>query len=323
KFQNPIIVDGLLIFTESISQTGVAGGLGASTPSTGPTVCYNLETGQLVWSKVGSETPNNPVPPLSFAYIYDPEDPNQHGVWPPMLVASVLSPTFTTEFEFFDAYTGDALFNITNIPTSGVSMLGPAGEYLQVNLVNYGNATKPNWYLQEWNSSRLWDNLYSGPSTTPTYPPPITSATQTVLVNGINQETCDDFNVSVPWLNTATLNGAPIGSVTQLAGIYDDILLIYAGTYPANSAATEAFFFGTPSSTPYEYFGVGLNATGIAYTLPNTGGGTSTAGSVNLGSELWSNVVQPPANNITVLWGGIDPKNNVFMETWRETQQFV
>ncbi len=324
KFCNPIIVDGLLIFTESISQTGTTGALAGSTPAYGPTVCYNLESGQLVWSGAGSETPHNPVPALSFAYIYDPEDPNQHGVWPPMLVASAFSyVTFSTVWEVFDAYTGDALFNVTNIPSAGASMLGPSGEYLQVSLTNYGNTTNPNWYLQEWNSSRLWENLYSGPSTTPTYPPPITNATTTVLVNGINQVEADDFNISVPWLDTATLNGAPIGSVTQSAAIYNDILLIYAGTYPANSAATESFFFGTPSSTPYEYFGVGLNATGLAYVNPSIGGDTSAAGSVNLGSELWSNVVQPPPNNITVLWAGIDPKNNVFIETWRETQQFV
>jgi len=331
KFQNPIIVDGLLIFTESISQTGVAGGLGSSTPATGPTVCYNLESGTLLWSGVGSETPNNPVPPLSFAYIYDPEDPNQHGVWPPMVVAAVTSyvsiptpPYFAAslKWEVYDAYTGDALFNVTNIPSSGVSMLGPNGEYLQVYLQNYGTSAKPNWYLIEWNSSRLWDNLYSGPSTTPTYPPPVTSASATVLVNGINQVETDDYNVSVPWLNTATLSGSLIGSVTQLAGIYNDILLIYAGTYPANTAATEALFFGTPSSTPYEYFGVGLNATGMAYSLPGIPQ-TSAAGSLSLGAELWSNVVQPPAGNITVLWAGIDPKNNVFMETWRENQAFV
>ena len=77
KFSNPIIVDGLLIFKEPISQTN---------PSDGPTVCYNLESGQLVWSGAGAATPNNPVPAISFAYVYDAEDPNQHGVWPPMLV---------------------------------------------------------------------------------------------------------------------------------------------------------------------------------------------------------------------------------------------
>ena len=68
KFQNPIIVDGLLIFKEPISQTR---------PANGGTVCYNLVTGQLVW--------NESIGAISYAYVYDPEDPNQHGVWPPMI----------------------------------------------------------------------------------------------------------------------------------------------------------------------------------------------------------------------------------------------
>ena len=67
KYQNPIIVDGMLIYTEPISQTE---------PSSGPTVCVNLQTGQLMW--------NSSIPALSFAYVYDAEDPNEHGVWPPM-----------------------------------------------------------------------------------------------------------------------------------------------------------------------------------------------------------------------------------------------
>ena len=41
KFTNPIIVDGLLIFTLPISQTE---------PASGATVCYNLVTGKLLWS---------------------------------------------------------------------------------------------------------------------------------------------------------------------------------------------------------------------------------------------------------------------------------
>ena len=41
KFNNPIIVDGMLIFTEPISQTE---------PSSGPTVCVNLQTGKQIWS---------------------------------------------------------------------------------------------------------------------------------------------------------------------------------------------------------------------------------------------------------------------------------
>ena len=309
KFDNPIIVDGMLIFTEPISQTE---------PSSGPTVCVNLQTGKQIWSGAGAATPHNPVPAISFAYVYDPEDPNQHGVWPPMLVSS--------GWDFFDAFTGDALFNVTNIPGQGffgpaanaASMLGPSGEILITTITNYGNATNPNWYLQEWNSSRLWENLYSGPSTTPTLPPPITNGATTMLVNGIHQVAADDFNVSIPWLNTATLNGAPIGSITTPAAVQNGVLLCYAGFLPSEG---ENLFFGAASQTPYEFFGIGLNATGLFE--PVNGGATTTAGSVKSGTELWSNTLQPPTNDLTVLWAGIDPVTNVFVLNYRETVQFV
>jgi len=293
KYSNPIIVEGLLIFTEPVTQTQ---------PSGGPTVCVNLQTGKILWTSTTTNTPHNPVPSISFAYVYDAEDPNQHGVWPPMLVASALSPTFTTQWQFYDAFTGDALFNLTNIPGQGffgpaanaATTLGPEGEYLITLLTNYGNSTVPNWYLQEWNSSRAWDNLYSGPSTTPTLPPTYTNAALATFY---------DFNVSVPWLNTATNNGAPIGSITTPAAIQGGTLLAYAGSFPSTG---ENLFFGASSDTPYTWFGINLNTTVGA-----------------LGAELWSNTLQPPPGNVTVLWGGIDPVNNVFVENYRETIQFV
>jgi hypothetical protein len=289
KFTNPIIVDGLLIFREPITQTE---------PSSGPTVCVNLQTGQTQWVGTQTGTPNNPVPAISFAYVYDAEDPNQHGVWPPMLVASV-----SGQWNFYDAFTGDILFNMTS-PPSGTSMLGPNGEYLSVSLHNYGTAAAPNWYMYEWNSSRLWDNLYSGPSTTPTIPPTITNGAWTGgLVGTTYEPSLYDFNVSLPWLNTATLNGASIGSITVSAAVQGGILLARAGSYPSTG---ENLFFGGSSDTPYTYYGVNLNST------------TGT-----LGGELWSNTLQPPPGNITVLWAGIDPVNNVFVENWRETAQFV
>jgi len=302
KYQNPIIVDGMLIYTQDISQTE---------PQKGPTVCINLQTGQQIW--------NSSIPALSFAYVYDAEDPNQHGVWPPMLVASVSEgfPTFATDWKFYDAFTGDYLFTLTNIPGQGffgpasntATMMGPNGEYLIAFLTNYGTPASPNWYLQEWNSSRIWDNLYSGPSTTPDIPPPVTDGAWTggtVTYEGapLYVPSLYDFNVSVPWLNAATLNGAKIGSMTVSAGIQGDTLLAYAGNLP--NPGTFIFAMTPQSSAPYEWFGINLN--------PSVG---------TLGAELWSNTLQPPPGNITVLWAGIDPVNNVFVENYRETEQFV
>ena len=72
--------------------------------SSGPTDCVNLQTGQLIWSRTD-------VPALSFGYIYDVQDPNQHGGYPPILI-SVSPPPFigysaNSEWRAFDAYTGD------------------------------------------------------------------------------------------------------------------------------------------------------------------------------------------------------------------------
>ena len=91
------------------------------------------------------------IPALSFGYVYDVDNPNQHGTYPPIL--------FTSNFaQAYDAYTGDPLFNVTGVPT-GTQLLGPSGEQLKLILTNLGNATNPIMYLSQWNSSRLWENI--------------------------------------------------------------------------------------------------------------------------------------------------------------------
>jgi len=279
RYTNPIIVDGMLYYTEPISFAGVPGGLSGS--AYGPTDCVNLQTGQLIWSRSN-------VPALSFAYVYDVQDPNQHGVYPPIVFATSggasLFGVLPLTWMAFDAFTGDPMFNVTNVPV-GTTILGSEGEQLVINLVNLGTTSNPNYYLQEWNSSRLWDNLYSGLSTSPTVIPPIT--------NGANP-TMYDFNVSV--------TGVPSGPVTQVGAILDDRLLCYSGNLPS----TGAIFMGPQSSTPYTYFAVSISES-----------------HKTLGSILWKQTYNPPANNITVLEAGIDPVNRVFVENWRETSQYV
>ena len=83
-----------------------------------------------------------------------------------------LDPQCLQKWNCYDGYTGDFMFSATGVPT-GTAMLGPEGEYLIVSLVNLGSTAHPNYYMQEWNSSRLWGNNYSGSSTSPPVIPPI------------------------------------------------------------------------------------------------------------------------------------------------------
>ncbi|MGA2385755.1 MAG: PQQ-binding-like beta-propeller repeat protein [Candidatus Bathyarchaeia archaeon] len=303
RFENPIIVDGMLYYNPPLS---FADG------STGNLTCVNLQTGATVW--VG------PQVQISFAYVYDVQDPNDHGVYPPIL--------FTSGFaQAYDAFTGAFLFSETDVP-SGTTILGPSGEMLILSLVNlapteitgYGpfgpiyTQLGPNqYYLQEWNSSRLWGDDYSGPSTVPPVVPFISTqggiaanwAGGTVMENSMFGPaptyipSMYDFNVSVPYLNTAA------GSPTVVGAIYNDLLLCYTGSLPSSG---QFLFAGGQSTAPYQY--VAISTAGL------TSKSTTT-------TPQWHQTETAPAGNITVMEAGIDPVNMVFVENWRETQQYV
>ncbi len=262
RFTNPIIVNGKLYYTQT--ESFVVSFFGAS----GPLQCVDLRTGKLIWSRAD-------VPAISFAYIYDVQDPNQHGVYPAIL--------FTSNFaRAFDADTGDPLFNVTGVPSANQYQmaLGPQGEQLRFVLTNKGTSSNPNWYLAEWNSSKLWD--YTGLS------PAISGSTDASTSNRY------DWNVSVSALNSAG------SSITVVRALYNDTLLCYSGTLPSQGAT----FMGTLGFNDYTYYAISL-AKG------------------HEGSLLWSNTLNPPAGNLTVMEAGVDPINRVFTENLRETNNFV
>jgi outer membrane protein assembly factor BamB len=328
RYTNPIILNGKIYFTESISYTGV---------SSGPTDCVDLRTGQLIWSK-------STIPPLSFGLVWDHEDPNQHGVYPAIL--------FTSNFaQAFDADTGTPLFNVTGVP-SGTSVLGPNGEVLKYVMTNLGtSASSSDWRLAEWNSSKLWNyvvNPYTGGSLlSPSIinasapglpnlqalitaiPIPIAGTTgtlsnstaiastsvtvpygSTLVVNAsvfdsTNAQNRFDYNVTLPWLNNMV--GSTFNAVTRtwtnpastLSVFPGNLLLCRNGSYPALGAYN-----------PYTYFAVNLNASRPGYKI---------------GDVLWSNTIQPPAgkNITTITYAGADPITGTFAESYRQTAQFV
>ena len=288
RFTNPIIVYGRLYYKEPLSFSA----------SGGATVCVDLRSGQTIWNRTD-------VPAISFAYIYDLQQPNFHGVYPAIL--------FTSNFaRAFDADTGEPLFNVTNVPT-GTTVLGPQGEHLRYVFYNNGTTAIPDYYLCQWNSSRMWN----GASTQ--WNPVTTTNTTYSLVNTTywdnNVKITHSENVSTTTtfvqastgsfydnLNSATQNQSitwrnnQAGSPTIIAAFYNDILLCRNGSYPALGA-----------TAPYTYFAVNLNAS-----------------KGDIGKVLWWNNVNPPDGNITtVSYAGADPTVGVFCESYRQTQQFI
>jgi hypothetical protein len=312
RYTNPIIMDGYLYYTEPVAFTG---------PTSGATVCVNLLTGQVVWSSTA-------VPALSFGYIYNLWDPDQHGTFPPIL--------FTASFaRAFDAYTGEQLFNVTGVPT-GTSVAGPSGEQLRYLMANDGTTANPAWYLSEWNSSRLWlydiNPFTGGGSLSPsllnasvavgplpssalvsTNPYPVTNAAygNTLTVNAnipINATTLGqngvyaqpittyDWNISIPWHNTMALTPSII------AANYGDIMLCRNGSLPSGFAATGA----GASQAPFTYFTVDVNTTHSAF-----------------GQILWMQNYPVPPGNVTVNTQAVDFQTRVFTLSYQETMQYV
>jgi len=320
RYANPIIIAGNIYYTLPVSFTGT---------TSGATVCQNLQTGQIVWS-------STQIPPLSFGYVYNLWNPDQHGTYPPIL--------FTANFaRAFDAYTGDPLFNVTGVPT-GYAAQGPSGEQLRYVIANDGNATNPQYYLSEWNSSLLWANVqnpFAGPGAANILAPTLyndsftngtalttaqaqqaniaepaigpvagnnnnapATSNYVIYANVVNSSSSlydYDWNVSIPALNTMTTAPAELAAT-------GNVLLCMSGIYPA---LPQPFY--TTSSAPYTYYAFNINA---------------SRGPI--GSLLWTKTVQPPAGNFTVFYAGVDPTApdglgnlGVFAETWKEYSQFI
>jgi hypothetical protein len=298
RFSNPIIVNGRLYYTQTSSF--VVSFFGAS----GPMQCVDLQTGELIWSR-------DDVPAMSFAYIYDVEDPNQHGVFPAIL--------FTSNFgSAYDAETGDHMFDVSGVPSDSSGFArnkGPKGEQIRYVLINEGSRNNPDYVLGEWNSTNLWNWGGLSPSVATTTTTTTSNVTTTTYVNGslvitetptttsttrvdASADRMYDWQVPIPWLNDVG------GGITVIQTIFNDIMLCRNGSLPSSGSP----FMGTFGYNDYDYFAINLNKDSTDYEL---------------GEEMWRVTKSPAPNNVTVLEVGVDPVNRVFVENWRETIQFV
>jgi hypothetical protein len=281
RFTNPIIMAGKLFYKEPLNAWG---------SQSGPTVCVDLRSGELLWSRTD-------VPNPSFGYIYSYQDMNYHGVEQPTLVVVGGGRGSTIPAGMwigYDADTGDWLFNATNVP-SGTKAMGPQGEYLQYVLANAGTSEDPDYRLMQWNSSKL----------------AATGMMATGAISGVVDASTPnryDWNVSIPWANTMVTMGpyGPSLDFTVVAAYGDDIMLCYNGTLPTGGSPST---FGRPiSSDPYTYFAVNLNASMPGY---------------DPGDVIWRKTYDAPPGGVTVFVSGYDQTTGVFIESHKETMQWV
>jgi len=94
----------------------------------------DIRTGEQLWY--------NPDLIISFGQVYNYDSPNQHGKM------AYLVRTVGTTYMFYDAWTGQWWFNITNVP-SGTRVEGPNGEILIYTLNSVAGT------LSLWNSSAV------------------------------------------------------------------------------------------------------------------------------------------------------------------------
>ncbi|MCW4046056.1 MAG: PQQ-binding-like beta-propeller repeat protein [Candidatus Bathyarchaeota archaeon] len=282
RYTNPIIVDGMLIYTTPISFGNVDAMSGSGTY--GPTVCRDLRTGKLLWSKSQSE-----MGKISFALIFDVQNPNQHGVYQPIIV-SVSGSTWYA----YDAYSGTKLFTAINVPT-GTEAMGPNGEYLKYVVANAGTDAAPDYRLCQWNSSKLWYGASGEQSI-------IGGTVDASIWSGDNVRY--DWNVSLPWLTQAASQPDWMGQATAMqahAAKYNDLILCHNGTLPSGGGLLSPI-----SWTPYNYFAINLN--------PDKG---------TIGSLRWIKEFTQPSGNITVGFGGCDFESRVWLQEYKETTQWV
>ena len=261
RFNNPIIMQNTLFYQEPYGNAG----------SGGYYLAVDLQTGQEQWRINASATGTNLVP--SFGYLVSHDQPNQHGV-----LSGILIATSGSTWRAYDARTGVlTTMNIANVP-GGSNVAGPAGEYLKFILTNYGTSANPNWYLAQWNSSKVF-GLYTGTGLSNWYSGTITA----------NLTSAYDWNVSVNLLGT----GWTIGAIDSGAGPLIDLgnmALLIQGTFGGHVGD----FAATITTNPANVTAISLNQQ-------------------TLGNVLWKQTYQPAPDNNTRKLVGWDTTNAVFI----------
>ena len=116
---------------------------------TQPLVAIDLHTGKELWTK--TFTDNNNARP-SFTQIIDWKCLNNDGAFM-YFVFQINAGGGNTVWSFYDAYSGNWRYNMTNVP-GGTQVFDPLqGGALKYSISNVGNSTNRIWTLTQWNQT--------------------------------------------------------------------------------------------------------------------------------------------------------------------------
>jgi outer membrane protein assembly factor BamB len=146
KWSPPIIIDGKLYYNIYPDDTyyGAAEAYPRGAPKPG-FACVDLRTGEELW--------RNNAAKLAFGQVYQYSSPNQHGAF------AYVWATFGTTWVAYDAYNGEWVYNITNVPMGTMIYDSTDGSMLIPAL----DTTRDRLAL--WNSSAI-PELRGGPTGT-------------------------------------------------------------------------------------------------------------------------------------------------------------
>jgi hypothetical protein len=142
KWSNPVIMNGILFYTQHAAQTAMTAFNATGYETEQTTVAVDLHTGKVLWDKVLGNNERQ-----AFGQIMYWKTMNMYGAF------SYLWTTVGTTWKAYDPFTGRWEYTITGVP-SGSRTVGPNGEIL-IYTVNTANG-----WMTMWNSTHNVYNTY-------------------------------------------------------------------------------------------------------------------------------------------------------------------
>ncbi len=252
KFAGSVIIGGVLYYNKFVS--------GAPTQTI---VALDLHTGEQKWANSYTFGGSR----IAQGQIMYWDSLNNRGDWSYIWLSATVSGSGTVMYAV-DAESGILRFNITDVP-SGTIYMGPIGEMLKYSIVNYGNATNPNYRLLQWNASSL-PKLYGSGYTSESWG----SQTQGKQFNGTRGY---DMNISIPEYNTAANSTYPrqgtnfATSITKaypgdrviLANVNYSSVQLWAFNLNSTRATVGSLLFNKNNAAPSEWLAGNITISSI------------------------------------------------------------